>query len=356
MIDTTTCPCREAAGGFSLATAAIRLLGKAVVTSVLVVSACLDTTLARAEERENPKVLTFCAEPSAMPRTGKDTAGSPRGLDVAVARLVCGKLGRAFEVHWCSSPGCSRNCLRTGRCDVILGHPLDEGSPKDIAWSVPYAGSQFGLVLPRDVEGVHSLADLIGKRVGIVAGTVALPENKHQVVRFRTREELLDRFTADTLDAAFIDADFAAWHLHGHPQLPLRLVEGYVPREHWNLALAARATDGSLLVELNKILAELAESGEFEKTYAELGVPYRAAFTGSAGRTAVIDAWQRIQDRGEIRIGMDPANLPYSSAQEDRPGFDLELAQELCRVPGAGRRAFVPHPDPDGDGVARLGG
>jgi polar amino acid transport system substrate-binding protein len=278
--------------------------------------------------------LIFCAEPAAMPRTGKAADSSPQGLDVAVARLVCQKLGRPFEVHWCSSPQCSRTCLREGRCDVILGHPLDEGAPKDMAWSVPYAGSRFGLVVPRPATGIRSLADLIDRRVGIVAGTVALPENKHTVVRFKTREEVLDRFAADQLDAAFLDADFAAWHLHSHPKLNLRLVEEYVPREHWNMALAARATNAPLLVEINQALAELAESGDLQRAYAELGVPYRPPFTGSARRPAPVDTWKRIQDRGELRVALDPANLPYSSAKEDRPGFDVELARELAREVG----------------------
>jgi polar amino acid transport system substrate-binding protein len=281
--------------------------------------------------QDKPKPLIFCAEPATMPRTGKATDGSAVGLDVAVARLVCSKLGRPFEVHWCSSPSCSRKCLIEKRCDVILGHPLDEGGPKEIAWSVPYAGSQFGLVVPRDSKRVRSLTDLIDKRVGIVAGTVALPESKHVVVRFKTREEVLDRFSADKLDAAFIDADFASWHLHSRPKLDLRLVEEYVPREHWNVGMAVRAESAQLLVEINKALSELAESGQLKNAFAELGVPYRPPFTGSARRDpAPIDTWKRIQERGEVRVAMDPANLPYSSAKEDRPGFDVELARFLA--------------------------
>jgi ABC-type amino acid transport substrate-binding protein len=284
--------------------------------------------------QNKPKPLVFCAEPATMPRTGKATDGSPHGLDMAMAKLICKELGRPFEVHWCSSPACSRKCLREGRCDVILGHPLDEGGPKDIGWSVPYAGSQFGLVVPREAKGIRSLADLMDKRVGIVAGTVFLPEDKHTVVRFQTREQVLDRFAADKLDAAFIDADFAAWHLHSNPKLNLRLVEEYVPREHWNLALAVRTEDAKLLVEINKALAELAEDGDIKKAYAGLGVPYRPPFTRSANRPAPIDTWKRIQERGELRIAMDPANLPYSSAKEERPGFDVELAQELAKAIG----------------------
>ena len=43
-------------------------------------------------------------------------------------------------------------------------------------------------------DGIRSLADLRGKRVGIVTGTVALSEKDHAVVRFKSREELLDGF------------------------------------------------------------------------------------------------------------------------------------------------------------------
>ena len=128
--------------------------------------------------------------------------------------------------------------------------------------------------------GIRSLADLRGKRVGIVAGTVALSEKDHAVARFKSREELLDGFQAAELDAAFLDADFAAWYLHEHPELELRLVTEYVPRERWNMALAVRAKDAQLLVEINRALAQLAESGELRKIYAEYGVPFRPPFTG----------------------------------------------------------------------------
>jgi ABC-type amino acid transport substrate-binding protein len=312
----------------------MRAVVRNVVIGVLASSlpAFLDPVAVRAED--NPKPLVFCAEPTSMPRTAKEPDGAPKGLDVAVARLICKQLGRPLEMHWCSSPSCSRRCLRDQNCDVILGHPVDEGAPKDIAWSVPYAGGQFSLVVARGSAGIRSLADLVGKRVGIVTGTVALPEDKYTLVRFRTREDVLDQFTAEKLDGAFLDGDFSAWYLHAHSKLELRLVSDYVPREHWNMALAVRAASGKLLTEINKGLAELAESGELKKAYAELGVPYRTPFTGTAGKSAPVDAWKRIRDRGELRIAMDPANLPYSSAKEDRPGFDVELAGDLARLLG----------------------
>ena len=257
--------------------------------------------------------------------------GQPRGLDVAVAQRVGRALGRPIEFHWCGGAECSWHCLPEGRCDVVAGQPLGSGPPRGVAWSVPYAGARFGLVVPRDAHGISTLADLRGQRIGLVAGTVAVAEKDHSVARFKTREEVLDGFHRAGLHAALLDADFAAWYLHEHPQLGLRLVPEYVPRERWNMAFAVRAQDAQLLVEINRALARLAESGEVRKIYAELGVPYQAPFT-AAGRPAnpAPETWRRVRERGELVVSMDPANLPYSAAKEDRPGFDVELARALA--------------------------
>ncbi len=218
-------------------------------------------------------------------------------------------------------PSASWHCLPEGRCDVVAGQPIDSGPPRGVAWSVPYAGARFGLVVPRDRAGVRSLDDLRGQRVGIVAGTVALAEKDHAVARFKTRQELLDGFAATTLDAAFLDADFAAWYLHEHPKLPLRLVDAFVPRERWNMALAVRAKDADLLVAINRALAQLAESGELRKIYAEYGVPFHPPFTAADRQAEAPSAWPRIRDRGELVVSMDPANLPYSGRPGRPPGF-----------------------------------
>jgi len=303
---------------------------------VLIAWGALGGELARAQEGErggaadSSKVLTVCAIPASMPRTGKAPDGTPEGLDVAVVERVGRILGRTIEFHWCANAQCAWHCLPAGRCDVVLGQPHESGPPRDVAWSVPYVGAQFGLVAPRDSRGTRSLADLQGKRVGIVTGTVAISEMDHAVARFKSREELLDGFQAGKLDAAFLDADFAAWYLHGHPQLGLRLVTEYVPRERWNMAVAVRANDAQLLVQINRALAQLAESGELRKIYAGLGVPFRAPFTGSTRQQASPNTWRHIRERGELVVSVDPANLPYSSAKDDRPGFDGELARALA--------------------------
>jgi polar amino acid transport system substrate-binding protein len=307
----------------------VRLLTALLFT----LSPCHLVTLSSARAAEE-KPLIFCAVPASMPRIGKTPDGQSEGLDATLAKRLGSRLGRKVEFHWCGSAVCSRNCLREGRCDVILGQPHEAGPPRDLAWSVPYAGSLFGLVVPREAGDVRSLADLRGKRIGVVTGTVALSEKNHTVVSFKTREELLKGFHSAALDAAFLDADFAAWYLHTRPKLGLRLVKEYVPREHWNVALIVRAKDAALLVNLNRALAQLAESGEQRDIHADYGVPFRPPFTDSARRAARVNTWQRVRDRGEVVAAMDPANLPYSSAKGDYPGFDVEIARALAKEMG----------------------
>ncbi len=242
------------------------------------------------------KVLTICGVPASMPRTDKTPDGKPRGLDADIAERVGRVLGRPVEFHWCAGPECSWHCLPEGRCDLVAGQPVDSGPARGVAWSVPYAGARFALVVPREGRGARSLDELRGKRVGIVAGTVALAEKDHAIARFRTREALLDGFAEAKLDAAFLDGDFAAWYLHEHPKLPLRLVEGFVPRERWNMALAVRAGDAELLVAINRALAQLAESGELRKVYERYGVPFHAPFTPADRRAEAPDTWRAIRD------------------------------------------------------------
>ena len=102
----------------------------------------------------------------------------------------------------------------------------------------------------------------------------------------------------------------------------LQLVPEYVPRERWNMALAVRAKDAQLLVEINRALAQLAESGELRKIYAELRravpSPVHGDRPGNRHRPTPGGAFA---SGGELVVSMDPANLPYSSAKDDRPGL-----------------------------------
>jgi ABC-type amino acid transport substrate-binding protein len=284
----------------------------------------------RPAETSRQKPFVVCAVPNAMPRTGKAEDGSGQGLDIAVARLVAAELGRPLEIHWCASAACSWRCVSEKRCEMVIGQPHGSGPAREVAWSIPYSGSRFGLMVHQDTQGIRSSSDLNGKRVGIVAGSVALASQGHTAVEFKSRENLLEEFIANRLDAAFVDDDFAAWYLHGHPKLPLQRVAEYVPRERWNMAFAVRSADGALLNEINRALTSVVLNGKVSKAFADQGVAYRAPFTNAQQKPVAGESWKRIREHGEIVVSFDPANLPYSSATEENPGNDVELARALA--------------------------
>jgi ABC-type amino acid transport substrate-binding protein len=287
---------------------------------------------AKTPAADKKKPLVVCAVPDGMPHTGRAEDGLPQGLDIAVARLVAVELGRALEVHWCASAACSWRCVHEKRCEVVIGQPHGSGPAREIAWSSPYSGSRFGLVVHQETRGIRSTSDLRGKRVGLVAGSVALASQGYTAVEFKTRERLLDEFVASKLDAAFVDDDFAAWYLNSHPKLPLQRVAEYVPRERWNMAFAVRSADGALLEEINRALTSAVLNGRVSKAFSDQGLSYRAPFTNAEGKPVVGNSWKRIREHGELVVSMDPANLPYSSATDEHPGCDVELARALARV------------------------
>lgn len=309
------------------------LLACFAVVNITAIAKAVESDSNKQSQQTEQKPLVVCAVPDAMPRTGRAADGTPQGLDIAVAKLVAAKLGRPLELHWCKSAACSWNCVQNKKCDVVIGQPHGSG-PKTIAWSIAYAGSRFGLVVPLDTKGIRSHSDLSGKRVGVVLGTVALASKGHTAIRFKTRSDLLDKFAEQKLDAAFIDDDFAAWYLHQHPDLALKRVAEYVPRERWNMGFAVRAGDTALLKDINRALTHVVTSGQVSKAFANQGISFRAPFSNSAGRPMTYNAWKRIREQGELVISMDPANLPYSSAKPEKPGFDVELAGALARELG----------------------
>lgn len=287
-------------------------------------------TMFAADQATQP--LVVCAVPNSLPRMGKSEDGTPQGLDVAVMQLVAKELGRTLEFHWCANAGCSWNCVRQKKCDVVIGQPHGSGPGKEIAWSQPYSGSRFGLVTHNDSPRFVDPADLSGQRVGKVAGSAGLTAPDRTVVEFKTREELLAAASDGKVNAAFVDDDFAAWHLHRHPDLPLRRVAEYVPRERWNFGFAVRAADELLLKEINRALSKLEANGQISKAFADQGVPFRAPFSAEEKKPAVAETWKKIREKGELTLSMDPANLPYSGADDDKPGFDVELARELAEI------------------------
>ena len=301
---------------------------------IVLLSSCLLCSPVVAKADVN--AIRFCVCTNAMPRSGQSTAGKLAGVDVAVAKLLAESMNRPCQFHACANDTCRLQNLKAGNCDVVIGLPHKSVNSPKIAWSRAYATGKFGLVVKGSEKTVRSLVELQGKRVGIVSGTVPMSPEEHEVVRFPSTEAILRDFESAGLDGALVDVDFTAWYLREHSQIELRLVDEFVSTHRWNIGMAVRAEDSALRGELSRAVQSCLRQAKFQPLFADIGLTFRPPLfdEDAKPRKTVHDTWKRIEEGGTLAVSMDPANLPYSSADPEQPGFDVEIARAVARELG----------------------
>ena len=283
-----------------------------------------------------PKALIVCAVPASMPRTGKAPDGTPQGLDVAVAERVGRILGRPVEFHWCASAECAWHCLPEGRCDVVA-RPAARTPGRRATW--PGA-----CPMPAPSSGWWSRAT---RRASAPWPTSAASGSGSWPARWPSRRRTTPSPASSRARSCSMGSrprgstppsstpTSPPGTCTSIPSSALRLVAEYVPRERWNMALAVRARDAQLLVEINRALAQLAESGELRKIYADHGVPFRPPFTATARQQASPRHLATHPRPGRAGRQHGPRQLALLQRQGRRPGVRRRAG------PGPGRRLDV---------------
>ena len=254
-----------------------------------------------------------------MPRTGKAAGRHAPGARRRRRRSSVGRrLGRPVEFHWCASAECAWNCLPEGRCDVVVGQPLGLRAGARRRLERPLRRRPVRAGGPaRARRGSAPWPTSAGKRVGIVAGTVALagegPRGRpvqdargaarrvrgrgagRRVPRRRLRRLVPARASRGSACGSWPSTCPASAGTWPWPSAPRT-------RSSWSRSTGPWPSSPSR-----------ASSG---RSTPSTGVPFRPPFTGDrpASRPSP-DTWRRIRDRGELVVSMDPANLPYSSAR-----------------------------------------
>jgi len=195
------------------------------------------------------------------------------GFEVELAQALCERLGcqsRFVQYNWANLiPGLRQG----GNFDIVIA--ALERTPENlaqVAMSRPYFTFGQQLVTRAQDTGIQTLADLQGRRIGVLASTLS-----H---RLATRQPGLDVRVYDEnvnyfrdlelgrLDAVLTDSPIAEVHLKDHPRLR-RAGPTFAP-SHYAIAVPLGAT--ALLARINETLGRLIADGTVQSIYSRYGL------------------------------------------------------------------------------------
>jgi polar amino acid transport system substrate-binding protein len=184
-----------------------------------------------------------CIDADAMPLFGKSRGGVREGYEPAAAALVAENLGRPLE--WVFKPWIEMvDAVDAGEGDAIwCGQGITAERRRRVDFTRPYAVFDESLLV-RAGAGIHSPAELAGKRIGAIAGStnMALAETFEgaELVPFGGESddvfgEMVDALRAGDLDGV-VDDDVAFLALADDPDLEIAFT---VPtRNEWGVAVS----------------------------------------------------------------------------------------------------------------------
>ena len=170
------------------------------------------------------------------------------------------------------------------------------------------------------------------------------------------------------IDYAYLWAN-VGWTLHASPDFNLKLVSGYVPEDHWNIAVAMRRGDDELKRHVDQAVDALINDGTVSRIMAAYHVPYYPPFSERTdvmsmlppvrqSTTALLivgpepqmqkiqtskhgySGLARIRSAGELVVAMDQNNLPFSTAHPEPAGLDYAIAALLAEQLGVRLRVY----------------
>ncbi|HEX9046818.1 MAG TPA: ABC transporter substrate-binding protein/permease [Verrucomicrobiae bacterium] len=194
------------------------------------------------------------------------------GFEVEIADALARKLGvraQMVQNQWDGLvPG-----LQRGNFDIVLnGLEITDEHRAQVGMSQPYYVYSQQIITRKDNDSLTNLAALKGHAVGTLSGTVAqrLLEQAGGVdVRvYPGQVEPFRDLNNGRIDAVMLDRPIAVYYLTKEPQLKMS-GEPFAPGYY---GIGVRKEDESLLLALNKAIAELQADGTLEKIYRKWDV------------------------------------------------------------------------------------
>ena len=222
-----------------------------------------------------PDTLTVCADVPYPPFLVESPASPSRysGFDVDLVQAIADGLRLRLSFFLVDFKSMQSGVPQAaGKCDFgASAMTITDERKANLDFSDPYFESSQSLMAPAD-SGVVSLAELVGKRIGVESGTTSkafaqihAPKNA-KLVDYSSDPEMWEALQRGDVDA--IIEDFPATKTHEKANPDFKVVATYQTDEQYGYAFA-KGEKATLLAAVNDQLAKLRADGTYYKIYGK---------------------------------------------------------------------------------------
>lgn len=194
------------------------------------------------------------------------------GFEVDLAAAIAREMGveaRQAQNAWESLIP----ALHRGDFDIALnGLEITPEKKQSVLFTLPYYIYTEQLAVRKDDERIRGMADLPGRKVGTLSGSVAqdiLQKIPSVDIRIYTGQaEPYEDLAIGRIDAVLMDSPIAAWYAKPNPALKF----AGPPVGEGEYGIAIRKADGDLKEKIDDILGKLHLSGEMRRIYEKWGL------------------------------------------------------------------------------------
>jgi len=200
-----------------------------------------------------------------------DADGNIVGFDPELMTAIAEAAGFEFEFVNTRWDGIFV-ALASGEFDcVISAATITEERQETVDFSDPYFEAGQMITVRADETEIADADDLAGKRAGVQLGTTGdiwlTDETDAEVVRFDENTLAFQALANGDVDAAVADGPTAIEIVQANPEMDLKVLDGVYTEENYGIAVRKDFPD--LLAAINRGLAAVKASGEYDEIYDE---------------------------------------------------------------------------------------
>lgn len=201
--------------------------------------------------------------------TSEGVNGQYAGIDVEIAEKIAKSMGKSLKIEDMEFEGLVAS-VQTGKIDMaVAGMTANEERKEKVDFSDTYYVAAQNIVVAKDNTSITCAEDLKnGKKVGVVLGytgdsivTDTLKLDEKNIVRTSRGIDAVQDVKNGKLDAVVIDSVTGKALAEKND---LKVVEDSEVFETEEYAIAVQKGNTELLNKINKVLAEMKESGEID--------------------------------------------------------------------------------------------